>query len=253
MPRLPRLSRLPLPFPALRLLLTLVLPLSLSAWPANDARAEDALVLSLAPTDPVMQGAVVLQAAYARLGIPVVFRSYPARRGLAEADSGTADGEVLRMGGLAEELPNLIQVEPSIAAVQGVAVTCDPNLIVHSRDDLVGLRIGVHPGIRLSEKLVHGLKHVVQGRWEQLFRMLYLDRLDVIIAFDGIERTQAGRAGAERLQVIRPKRWRIPLYHYLNRRHADLVPRIEAVLQAMRADGELARLRGETVAAVPAP
>ncbi|MGE4422052.1 MAG: substrate-binding periplasmic protein [Pseudodesulfovibrio sp.] len=225
-----------------RLPLLLALIPALLAWSAKDAPAFDGLVLSLAPAAPATQGAAVLKAAYARLGILVVFRDYPARRGLAEANAGGADGEVARMGGLAGELPNLIQVKPSIATVQGVAVTCDPDLAVRSRDDLVGLRIGVHPGIRLSEKLVHGLDHVVEGRWEQLFRMLYIDRLDVIIAFDGIERTQAGRPGAERLRVIRPARWRIPLYHYLNRRHADLVPRIEAVLETMRADGETARL-----------
>ncbi|MEZ7197949.1 substrate-binding periplasmic protein [Pseudodesulfovibrio karagichevae] len=230
---MPRFSRLPL--------LLALIP-ALLAWSAKDAPAFDGLVLSLAPAGPAIQGAAVLEAAYARLGIPVFFRDYPARRGLAEANAGAADGEAVRMGGLTRELPDLIQVEPSIVTVQGVAVTCDPDLVVRSRADLAGLRIGVHPGIRLSEKLVHGLDHVVEGRWEQLFRMLYLDRLDVIIAFDGIERTQAGRSGAERLRVIRPARWRIPLYHYLNRRHADLVPRIQAVLETMRDDGEIERI-----------
>lgn len=232
------MSRIPL----LSLLLALI-P-ALLAWPAKTVQARDGLVLSLAPAEPVSQGAAVLKEAYARLGIPVLFHDYPARRGLAEADQGAIDGEVLRMGGLSQRLPNLIQVRPSIVSVQGVALTCDPNLAVRGKKDLAGLRIGVHPGILLSEELVRGQAHVVEGRWDQLFRMLYLDRLDVVIAYDGIERTQAGRQAARRLRVLRPKGWRIPLYHYLNRKHAALVPRIEAVLRAMRVSGETDRLCG---------
>jgi polar amino acid transport system substrate-binding protein len=37
------------------------------------------------------------------------------------------------------------------------------------------------------------------------------------------------------------------LYHYLNRRHADLVPRIEQVLKDMLLDGTTARIRDATV------
>ncbi|WP_041915735.1 substrate-binding periplasmic protein [Pseudodesulfovibrio mercurii] len=237
--------------PLLPLLLTLI-P-ALLAWPAKAVQARDALVLSAAPAEPVIEGMAVLREAYARLGIQVIFRDYPARRGLAEADAGGADGEAARMGGLGSELPNLIQVRPSIVSVQGVAVTCDPDLTIRDRRDLVPLRIGVHTGLRLSDKLVQGLDRVTQGHWDQLFHLLYLGRLDVIIGYDGIERTQAGHPGAERLRVIRPVRWRVPLYHYLNRRHADLVPRLEAVLERMRINGEMARLRAGAGAAHQRP
>ena len=210
--------------------------------PNSPALAAEGLLFSIAPVRPVAGGAAVLKAAYARLGIPVTFKSYPARRGLTEANQGVTDGEAVRMGGLSAELPNLIQIEPPIATVQGVAVTCDPSLHVESRADLIHLRVGVHPGIRLSDKLTDGLEHVTKGQWDQLFRMLHRNRLDVVIGYDGIERTQAGQPGAARLRVIRPKSWYAPLYHYLNRKHADEVPRIEAELRRMRDSGEMRRI-----------
>lgn len=241
-----------MPRPALSFLILTLIPILLAGF-ADHALSGDALVLGIAPTGPSAEGAAVLKAAYARLDIPVIFHRYPARRGLAEADAGMADGEAVRMDGLSRELPNLIQVRTPVASVQGVAVTCDPRLVIRDRADLVPLRVGVSPGILLSEELVRGLDHVIVGDWDRLFRMLYLDRLDVLIAYDGIERTQAGQPGAERLRVFRPRTWRAPLFHYLHRRHADLVPRIRAVLDDMRTSGEMDRLHARARAGKDLP
>jgi len=46
------------------------------------------------------------------------------------------------------------------------------------------------------------------------------------------------------LRVNEPPLVVVPLYHYLNRRHAALVPLITAELRAMRESGEIDRILG---------
>lgn len=106
------------------------------------------------------------------------------------------------------------------------------HLVIREEKDPPPSKVGVAAGIQPFEKLIRGLDHVVVGNWDRFFRILYLDRLDVLIAFDGIKRTQEGRPHADRLRIFRPRSWRAPLYHHLNRKHAGPVPRIRALLDA---------------------
>ncbi len=46
-----------------------------------------------------------------------------------------------------------------------------------------------------------------------------------------------------RIYALSPPLQRVFIYHYLHQQHRALVPRIEAVLRDMEADGELVRLR----------
>jgi polar amino acid transport system substrate-binding protein len=64
-------------------------------------------------------------------------------------------------------------------------------------------------------------------------------RVDVALAeyFDILP--TLSRLGLGEVRILSRPMASNPMYHYLNRRHADLVPRIDAVLRDMAAQGRL--------------
>lgn len=186
----------------------------------------------------------VLQAAYDRLNIRVTGELMPAGRALAESDVGRTDGEVNRIAAIEQEHANLIRVDVPINFLDGVAYTCNPSLTVKDWDDLHDLRIGVRLGIRFAEQATRGMPNVTYANdYDKLFDLLVLHRLDVVISSRQVGYSQSRRPGCEKLRSLEPPLESLPLYHYLHKRHAELVPAITRILQQMTDSGEIAAIR----------
>ena len=52
------------------------------------------------------------------------------------------------------------------------------------------------------------------------------------------------------MRPIEPPLQHVPLYHFLHVKHQDLVPRVEELLRAMAASGELEQIRARAVKAL---
>ncbi|MBV8502922.1 MAG: hypothetical protein JO006_14550 [Paucibacter sp.] len=189
----------------------------------------------------VANGVSLLRQAYDRLGMQVEEVDVPVERGLRMSNEGSLDGEVARVEGLEQHYPNLIRVPVAVLATSVEAISVDPSIRISGWEDLRRYSLCIPHGIKAIELPTAGMKTYAVNTAQNIIKMLQAKHCQVgVIAgptwvdFESLDWTgirSAGRLGA------------VPLYHYLNKRHADLVPRVAAVLEQMRADGIIGKVQ----------
>jgi polar amino acid transport system substrate-binding protein len=196
--------------------------------------------------------------AFRQLGIEVQFRIFPAARAQAEAMAGTVDGEVARSLEYESMQPVLMRVAESPMSIGMAAYARDPAIHLSGLESLrgTGYRVEFRSGYPVIARILAGLvppdklsqiSHVEQGlRKVQLGRIdLYVDAeelIDPILAASPPELANVRKAG-----VLE----RRPIFLYLNRRHAELAPRVAEVLRKMRASGQLDQLHAQVFGIKP--
>ena len=199
------------------------------------------MTISMIEDDPVVIGVhEVVRTAYSRMGIPVVFRKLSGKRALIESNSGETDGELVRIKGTEDEFTNLIRIPVPLLDIQGVVYTKTIDRDIRSWDDLKGLKVGIIRGIQYSEKGTQGLQRYYARNVYHLFKLLDTDWIDVAVVLrravdKEIERTFR----ASNIHIIGKPLYKAPLYHFIHKRHLNLVPRLEAVLREMKETGEM--------------
>jgi polar amino acid transport system substrate-binding protein len=212
------------------------------------ALAQDTLVLSAVENAPSINTVgQVLQHAYRRLGINVTIRELPGLRGLQYSNRGITDGEAFRNSGIENEYPNLIRIDiPVRIDAMHLYVKQEKAFIVEGWDSIPkGYRLGYLRGVKFVEYAIlkHGLFGHAVGSADQLFLQLKSDRNDVVVA--GVEVGARLMSEHQVADIVRlePPIHTAYLYHYLHSKHADLVPKITAVLKTMAAIGEIQTIR----------
>lgn len=185
----------------------------------------------------------VLTEAYAKIDVPVRFKEVPAARALAESSSGVTDGELHRIAGLSARFPKLIQVNVPVNWFDTVVVTRKVRFTPNGWKSLRPYRIGYHYGIQAFERGTHGMKVDPAPTNELVLRKLQRGRTDIALMTDVEARELIARLGDAQLQVLSPPIARIALYHYVHKKHAQMVPRLEAALRTMDADGSIEAIR----------
>lgn len=234
--------------PARRRLFALATGLVLLALGASTAHSETALRLARIENIPdQFVGGEILKAVYQRLDITLVFVDLPAKRALVESSQGRVDGEVHRILAVQSEFPSLIAVRPSINYIEPSAFVKQRDFRVEGWNSIAPYSIGIVRGVGSSERGTSGMRQVeAVTTMDQLMQMLDSGRIEVAVndRFSGVLVNKRLHLDTV-LRPLSPALERISLYHFLHERHRDLVPRVEKVVQAMEASGELERLRLE--------
>ncbi|OIQ50157.1 Bacterial extracellular solute-binding protein, family 3 [Pseudodesulfovibrio hydrargyri] len=182
----------------------------------------------------------ILSEAYARLGYEVELQGYPAERALFMANDGLVDGEAGRVSVVEKNNPNLIRV-PTPLYVNRIAILTTDTEIDPAKgwDQFLSLRTCIRNGYKFLESRVKGENCHVVSSYEKMMQLLKNGRVDVGLAefFDILP--TLGKVGMGRVRMLCEPMASNPMYHYLNKRHADLVPKIDAVLRDMAAEGRL--------------
>jgi polar amino acid transport system substrate-binding protein len=179
------------------------------------------------------------QEAFRRVGVTLNLVSQPSERSLHSANLGEVDGEGLRVAGLDQQYPNLIQVPERYIGISFVAFAKDPTLrIDHGWADLKPYRVAFIRGWKMFENNASVARIVNKVEQpEQLFRMLDGGRIDLALytLADGVAMVRdMGLAGVAPLS---PSLKDVDMYLYLHRRHAALAPKLAQALRDMKADG----------------
>jgi ABC-type amino acid transport substrate-binding protein len=200
---------------------------------------------------------------FRRLGLTVEFRVMPLQRLTIASEQGAVDGEVARIGSYASQHPELVRVDEPVYDMVWALFSIDTGLRLGSLNELAAqpLRVTYQRGIAICEK---ALKAVVPA-----------DRLlDVATDAQGFNMLRVGRSDLHctgdltlpTLQYLPELRGvdishRVldiganPLFPLVNKRHADLAPRMAAALRQMKAEGLVERYRADVLremAAAPA-
>jgi len=173
----------------------------------------------------------------------------PPERGLINANNGVDDGDVFRIAGIEKEYPNLVMVPESVGHFEFSGFT----LADHSPVGFTGWSslepylLGMVTGWKYYEFNTTSNSHVAKTSSPKLLLGLLRDRkIDVML----LERWMAQELAQlynVKIRRIIPSFPSMPMYIYLNKKHASLVPEVSAALVSMKRDGSLQRIHDLTL------
>jgi hypothetical protein len=190
----------------------------------------------------------ILKEAYRRIGIQINVLEVPAKRGLHNANFGRYDGEVMRIAGIAKAYPNLIMVPDFVNIMEGVAFSKNKEIQIQGWESLKPYRIGVVRGMKFAENGTKGMERDLVSNPVQLFKMLDRGRLDIAILSRMSSLGALKVSGVMGVYVLSPPLTKIKLYHYLHKRHKNLVPQISKTLQELEKEGVIQKIREQHIA-----
>ncbi len=190
----------------------------------------------------------VIEEAYRRIGCAVTFRFLRADESLRAANQGLTDAEISRIKGT-ETVGNLVRVPTQISRIELVAYSVVPRPNVRTIGDMESLTVGILKGVRITAMSTDALKRLVAQNTHHLFSLLLRGRIDIAITAELNGRIFIAREFQDSgIHRIGAPVWTGPLFHFVNVKHRDLVPRIDKVFREMVSNGEIEQLRYNAIA-----
>ena len=209
------------------------------------AAAAQTLVISTNNT-PLDRKALELlgQEAFRRAGLGFSLTINPSERSLQLANQGQVDGEGLRVPGLSEQYPQLVQVPERFIGISFVAFARDALITLDQGwDSLRPYRVAHITGWKMFEANAANARSVTRvDTPEQMFRMLDSGRIDLALytRADGMALIRSLKLST--IAPVAPALRDVGMHLYVHKRHEALVPRIAQALRDMKADGSYNRI-----------
>lgn len=188
----------------------------------------------------------LLKKAYGRLGINVIFASFPDARSVLEADQGRADGEVARLESILKHYSNLRKVPVPLFYGELSAFTHkDFNGPINYWDALDGYRVTTILGFKyVQDKLADKPLDVVGTSLEALQRV-ESKKVDVAVLNNFLGLYAIREMNTPQIKEHKPPLERNPVFHLLHKKHEALIPKLTAVLKDMENKGEIKSMWNE--------
>lgn len=194
---------------------------------------------------------LVLEEAFSRLQIPLLFQEVLAERSLRLVSSGVDDADCCRvLEAIHADYPELLSVPVSFYTATFSAFSKDPALQIKNWQDLKPYNVGVVTGWKILVDEVARIEpagYTKVDNLETLFKMLDLGRIDIATMGYRSGMMTIHDLGLEGIYVLEPPLAQRKMYMQLNKRHAELLPKIAKVFQEMEADGTMDKFRTELV------
>ncbi len=182
----------------------------------------------------------LMKAVYGELGITVTVEMLPAARALQGVNAGSYDGDIARADGTLGGFDDCIFTKELMSSIDLLPwVKKGGSVKIETAADIKNYRVAYVRGLKLAEGYCakEGIKAEAVADFPTLVKMLENDRFDVALA------AVSGNPGLTAIAQSRPiKLASTHFLHVLNKKHADLVPKIDKVLKAMKADGRYEKL-----------
>lgn len=216
------------------------LAICLFVFPAS-AQAGQVLTFST-PKEAVFKAPIVrrITEAYQQLGIGVRVLEFPAQRSIVEAGLGACDGELFRIKGIEKDFHDLIMVDVPCFQIQGfIYLPRDKAFNVAGWESVPpGYTMAAPFGIKYIERAIetHGLKAFFIKGAVDAPDFLLSGKADYTISTKELDGLLVHRNLENVLIRLTPPVARIPVFHYLHKKHAELVPRIREKLMKIQPD-----------------
>lgn len=188
---------------------------------------------------------LVYTEAFGRLGITLIYKTYPLKRCSLLSDSGDVDGDLWRNPTYGEVHPNLIRVEGQGPSAAFIAYATNPNIKeLNGWESLIGTeyRVDYLRGTKRMDELLPDLINNEQidivNKIEHGLTKLTLGRTDIFLGnelmVNEMLKTDAFKnLGIHQVGVIE----RVFSHAFLHKKHKDLEPELSAILIKMREEG----------------
>ncbi|MBG0791286.1 MAG: hypothetical protein H0S80_12405 [Desulfovibrionaceae bacterium] len=176
---------------------------------------------------------------YQRAGMAVEFVPMPHKRSIQSAAEGTVDGEVGRIKGLEKRHPGLRRVDVKLIDLTGAAYVIEGSAIQHyDRKLLDTVRVGAVNGVQWALRELDGRPAEMVSDYTRLFGMLVENRVDMVLGSTLSTEAVLNKEGIRnrRIRKLTPLVYCAPLYHYVNEKHADIIPLLEQALRELWAE-----------------
>jgi polar amino acid transport system substrate-binding protein len=191
---------------------------------------------------------LVLTEAFNRSGISINISHLPAERSLTNADAGITDGDFVRINGLEQLYPNLIQIPEKIADFEFVAFTKKSEIQIKNWEDCKAYNVAIVKGWKILETNLAGSYSLKKIKNQKLlFTMLANNRTDIVVysRFEGYEMIK--QLNLKNILVIEPPLATREMFLYLNKKHHKIVSGIVENLRNMKQDGTFKRIADEVL------
>lgn len=178
----------------------------------------------------------VLTTAYKSIGYDIELVVLTPKKALVESNAGRIDGEVARIAFIEQDYPNLVRVPVTICSM-AYKLYSKKSLKLESYQQLNSLRFGIRKGVLYLEKTFRRFKPKSYNSNRQLIELLLQDRLDVITMSENVLRRNTSLSELAKFRKSKLKLPKVPLYHYLHKKNAALLPKITEALKELQQSG----------------
>lgn len=193
-------------------------------------------------------GRIVLTQVYKNIGLHINIIPWPGKRAQYVANSGLQDGEIMRIWTYGEENPNSVRVPTPYYSLETMPfVLRSSGIVISAKEDLATLRLAIIRGVKHTNNITKGFANIYQvSSTEEMFNLLHNGKVDVVLTNTIDGELALNRLGFSHIISMKEPLARLSLYHYVNEKHRQLVPRIDQEIQRMKSTGELTALIAAT-------
>lgn len=185
-----------------------------------------------------------IAAVYKEIGLTVEFVLLPPERSLKSVESGVIDAEMARVVGGTTGYQNVIETNEPLLELQLLAVVRkDFKAKQLAPADLKAYKLGLYRGTKLAEGLVAklGLEATAANSTLQTYQMLNAGRFDVALVSSVTPVSMYPEFSGSLKTLERPVATS-KVVHVVNKKWAAYVPKLDAAVKALKADGRWAKL-----------
>ncbi len=189
----------------------------------------------------------LITAIYKEAGLVPEFVLLPLERSLRSVDNGDIDADMGRAAGSLASYPNAIETTESVLEMQLLAVVrkdFDSTKFVPT--ELKKYKLGYLRGGKMAEAYVKslGVDASMANSLSSVFAMLAAGRLEVALNLSTTPVTDFPQYAGVLITLPQPLQT-VKVVHVLNKKWANYLPKINAAIKTMRADGRVAKLLHE--------
>lgn len=190
----------------------------------------------------------IMEIAYRRLGMSMNVHYLPGERSLRSANNGEMDAELYRKLGMDRDYPNLVIVPVPLLTYEIVIFTNGTNFVVNGWESLRPYTIGFVKGIKIIEQNTIGMKLESAPTVRQAFQKMLLGRSDIVVSNRISGQAVLDEMKQTDITALAPPLATFPVFHYLNKKHAALVPALTEILQKMQKDKTIESIQNAVMA-----
>ncbi|HEY0585632.1 MAG TPA: transporter substrate-binding domain-containing protein [Pseudoduganella sp.] len=206
----------------------------LCAQLAAPVQGQDLRLFLIPDTPAHVEAWQTIQAAAKRAGIAVSMQPLPSERGMIMTNRGELDGAIGRSMLAAGDYPDLVAVPEPVYLYAPSAYAYKPFDVKGGWQALRGRTLCMRRGYTLTEKRTRGMQRQRLENDASLLRMLRNGGCEIAVMDVHNKAMQAAMATDRDLLKLAPPLEEVPLYLFLHKQHAALVPRFAAALKQVK-------------------
>lgn len=189
-------------------------------------------------------GRIVLTQVYKNIGLNITISPLPGKRAQYAANSGNKDGEIMRIWTYGDETPNSIRVPTPYYYLETMPfVLKNSEIVIETKEALANYRLTKIRGVKHTNNITHGLTNIYEmSSTEDMFKLLESGRVDVVLTNTIDGNLALTRLGLDNITSMNKPLALLPLYHYIHKKHQNLIPLIDKEIKRLNGNGELAQL-----------